>query len=65
MVGGFIGVVLTGVFASLAVNALGTSGGLVQFGRQAVPAGGRTGVAIRDDHGHPVDHRRDGRAAGQ
>jgi Amt family ammonium transporter len=38
MVAGFIGVVLTGVFASLAVNAFGASGGLVQFGRQAVLA---------------------------
>ena len=39
MVGGFIGVVLTGVFASLAVNALGVSGGMVQFGREVVLAG--------------------------
>jgi len=34
MVGGAIGVVLTGVFASLAVNAAGEAGGLTQFGRQ-------------------------------
>jgi Amt family ammonium transporter len=39
MVGGAIGVVLTGVFASVAVNALGPSGGLEQFGRQMVLAG--------------------------
>jgi Amt family ammonium transporter len=38
MVGGFVGVVLTGVFASLAVNALGASGGIVQFGRETVLA---------------------------
>jgi Amt family ammonium transporter len=38
MVGGFIGVVLTGVFASLAVNALGVSGGMLQLGRQSVLA---------------------------
>jgi Amt family ammonium transporter len=38
MVGGFIGVVLTGVFASLAVNELGVSGGWVQLGRQSVLA---------------------------
>jgi Amt family ammonium transporter len=38
MVGGFIGVVLTGVFASLVVNAAGASGGIVQFGRQCVLA---------------------------
>ena len=38
MVGGFVGVVLTGVFASLAVNALGASGGMVQFGRESVLA---------------------------
>ncbi len=33
-VGGFIGVVLTGVFASLVVNAAGVAGGWVQLGRQ-------------------------------
>ncbi len=38
MVGGLIGVVLTGVFASLAVNAAGQPGGLTQLGRQAVLA---------------------------
>jgi len=38
MVGGFIGVVLTGVFASLAVNALGVQGGVEQLGRQSVLA---------------------------
>src|SRR5215467_12602532 len=38
MVGGMIGVVLTGVFASLAVNAAGEAGGLTQLGRQAVLA---------------------------
>jgi Amt family ammonium transporter len=38
MVGGLIGVVLTGVFSSLAVNAAGEPGGLTQLGRQAVLA---------------------------
>jgi Amt family ammonium transporter len=38
MVGGAIGVVLTGVFASLAVNAAGEPGGLTQLGRQALLA---------------------------
>jgi len=38
MVGGAIGVLLTGVFASLAVNAAGEAGGWTQFGRQAVLA---------------------------
>jgi Amt family ammonium transporter len=38
MVGGVIGVVLTGVFASLAVNSAGEAGGLTQFGRQLVLA---------------------------
>jgi ammonium transporter, Amt family len=38
MVGGFLGVVLTGVFASLAVNAFGVAGGMLQFGRQTVLA---------------------------
>jgi Amt family ammonium transporter len=38
MVGGAIGVVLTGVFASLAVNAAGVAGGWTQLGRQTVLA---------------------------
>jgi ammonium transporter, Amt family len=38
MVGGLIGVVLTGAFASLAVNAAGQAGGLTQLGRQTVLA---------------------------
>ena len=38
MVGGAIGVILTGVFASLAVNASGEAGGLTQLGRQLVLA---------------------------
>jgi len=38
MVGGAIGVVLTGVFASLAINAAGVSGGWLQLGRQTVLA---------------------------
>lgn len=38
MEGGFTGVVLTGVFASLAVNALGVAGGMLQFGLQSVLA---------------------------
>ena len=38
MVGGIVGVVLTGVFSSLAVNAAGEPGGLTQLGRQAVLA---------------------------
>jgi Amt family ammonium transporter len=39
MVAGFLGVVLTGVFASLAVNAQGVAGGWLQLGRQLVLAG--------------------------
>ena len=38
MVGGLIGVVLTGAFASLAVNAAGAAGGWAQLGRQVVLA---------------------------
>jgi Amt family ammonium transporter len=38
MVGGAIGVLLTGVFSSLAVNAAGEAGGWTQLGRQAVLA---------------------------
>jgi ammonium transporter, Amt family len=38
MVGGALGVILTGVFASLVVNAGGEAGGLTQLGRQLVLA---------------------------
>jgi len=38
MVGGAIGVILTGVFASLAINAAGAAGGWTQLGRQTVLA---------------------------
>jgi len=38
MIGGAVGVLLTGVFASLVVNAAGEAGGWVQFGRQVVLA---------------------------
>ncbi len=38
LVGGFIGVVLTGVFARLAVNSAGAAGGWAQLGRQLVLA---------------------------
>ena len=38
MVAGFLGVVLIGVFASLAVNPAGVAGGWLQLGRQAVLA---------------------------
>ncbi len=36
MVGGAIGILLTGVFATLVVNASGAAGGLTQLGRQAL-----------------------------
>ena len=36
MVGGIIGALLTGVFASLAINPAGAAGGLAQLGRQGV-----------------------------
>ena len=39
MVGGILGVLLTGVFASLAINAAGAAGSLAQLGKQAVLAG--------------------------
>jgi Amt family ammonium transporter len=39
MVGGFVGALLTGVFASLAINPAGADGGLAQLGRQAAAAG--------------------------
>ncbi len=39
MVGGMLGVVLTGAFASLAINAAGRAASLAQVGRQVVLAG--------------------------
>jgi len=39
MVGGILGVMLTGVFASLAINAAGAAASLAQVGRQGVLAG--------------------------
>jgi Amt family ammonium transporter len=39
MVGGIIGVLLTGVFASLAINPTGAAGSLAQLGKQGVLAG--------------------------
>ncbi len=39
MVGGILGVLLTGVFASLAVNAAGAAASLAQLGKQGVLAG--------------------------
>jgi Amt family ammonium transporter len=39
LVGGIVGALLTGVFASLVVNPAGAQGGVVQVGRQAVAVG--------------------------
>ncbi len=39
MVGGLVGALLTGVFASLAVNPAGADGGWAQLGRQGAAAG--------------------------
>jgi Amt family ammonium transporter len=39
MVGGLVGALLTGVFASLAVDPAGADGGWLQIGRQAAAAG--------------------------
>jgi Amt family ammonium transporter len=42
MVGGIVGALLTGVFASLAINPAGAAGGIAQLGRQA----GAVGVTL-------------------
>jgi len=39
MVGGIVGALLTGVFASLAINPAGAAGGVAQLGRQAAAVG--------------------------
>src|SRR5439155_20194408 len=36
MIGGIVGALLTGVFASIAINPAGASGSLAQFGKQAI-----------------------------
>jgi Amt family ammonium transporter len=64
MVGGVEGVVLTGVFASLAVNAAGEAGGWTQLGRQAVLAR-RDRLPVRHDLDHLVGHRPHRGAAGE
>ena len=46
LVGGAVGAVLTGVFASLAVNPAGASAGLVQVGRQLAAVGITFGFAF-------------------
>jgi Amt family ammonium transporter len=46
MVGGVIGVVLTGVFASLVINPAGAAASLAQVGKQAVLAGVTVGFSF-------------------
>ena len=65
MVAGALGVVLTGVFASLAVNAAGEPAGWTQLGRQAVLAIAAHPPPVRHDLDHPVGHRPHRRIAGQ
>ena len=67
MVGGVIGVLLTGAFASLAINASGAAASLTQVGKQAI-SGRRHGRLLvprnpgdLEDHG---SHRRSARHGG-
>jgi ammonium transporter, Amt family len=46
MVGGVLGVLLTGAFASLAINAAGAAGSLAQLGKQAVLAAVTVGYSF-------------------
>jgi ammonium transporter, Amt family len=46
MVGGVIGVLLTGAFASLAINASGAAASLTQVGKQATLAGVTVGFSF-------------------
>ena len=46
MVGGVVGVLLTGVLASLAINPSGAGGGLALLGRQALLAGVTVGYSF-------------------
>ena len=65
MVGGAIGVVLTGVFASLAVNAAGEAGRLDSARPPGSAGGRRNRLPVRHDLDHPVGHRPDRGAAGE
>jgi Amt family ammonium transporter len=46
MVGGIVGALLTGVFASIAINPAGASGSLAQLGKQAVAVGVTIGFSF-------------------
>src|SRR5436190_12147154 len=46
MVGGIVGALLTGVFASIAINTAGASGSLAQLGKQAVAVGVTIGFSF-------------------
>ena len=58
MVGGMLGVLLTGVFASLAINPAGAAASLAQVGKQARAGRRHGGLLVRGHAGHPEGHRR-------
>ena len=64
MVGGIIGVLLTGVFASLAVNAAGAAASLAQRGEAGGARRRDRRLLVRGDPGHPEGHGPHGGAAG-
>ena len=46
LVGGIVGALLTGVFASLAINSAGAAGGIAQLGKQAAAVGVTLGFSF-------------------
>ena len=64
MVGGILGVLLTGVFASLAVNAAGQAASLAQLGKQGVLAGVTVVFSFVPTLANPEGHGPHGWAAG-
>ena len=56
MVGGLVGALLTGVFASLAVNPAGADGGSLQIGRQGAARASRSSL-VRGHLGDPEARR--------
>ena len=65
MVGGFIGVILTGVFASLAVNALGVAGRHRAVRPPVRPCARGARLSVRADLRHPVGDGQDRGPAGE
>ena len=63
--GSVTGVALTGIFASLVVNAAGVSAGRLHLVRQSVLAVNRPRIPVRDGVDHSVGHGQDIRSSSE